>query len=651
MENTKHPPKNGGFFFIYMALEETIRAQGFRYYTQTPFEEYAITPYAQSEGDEQQRGIPEAVQRSKDYGKLYQRLTEPFRRSQTTEGKFKVFNNGDQPISPMDADPRQFEREAAEIIYDRCADFFTPEGTVDESRRQEFNNVMEIAPTLTAILTDRESHVTLAQRQHALNIVAASIDKARNPDMEIVITEGFGGSDDPFTSTRFDAYPIPAATIAEQINDMYTTRAANKLASAARNKVIAAYKESQGMQPTDQIDKGVREEITRQVQPDDTGHYSELDEEEERGVMQRFSIAEQPVRVEFVFAHNAGIAINGGKKEAKQVVARANDNKAELQQFMETYHPAVAANTVYRDDIPWDSEAAAAAYGEDAEGVPLLSFNARVMRDYMANVLRTSDDHAIQETLAILQHRGDKNGGEHGGEGAAEYAGLHGVIFGDRLNLPFTQFIYGRDENSAIRVTVGCRTERHFCAVREYLAEHANPAGYREYITQRMASAPDEEQDALAGVLTDLDTWEAQMAEQRGEYAQGGYVAAQDRPVHVIPLITDIGESRPPYYNTEFDRPAGSNIGQQIDDIDQFLGEVPVHRVVLDILTEDAMDYREPDDPHVTYLQNKIKETNTRAAIAEGVRHDLVVLQNHIGKRQVIFSGEQPEESILQVAN
>lgn len=53
----------------------------------------------------------------------------------------------------------------------------------------------EVAPALIDLITDKKAHIEGVQKSHALNIVSAALQIARNPDTRIKIVSGFGASD------------------------------------------------------------------------------------------------------------------------------------------------------------------------------------------------------------------------------------------------------------------------------------------------------------------------------------------------------------------------------------------------------------------------------------------------------------------------
>lgn len=148
-----------------------------------------------------------------------------------------------------------------------------------------------------------------------------------------------------------------------------------------------------------------------------------------------------------------------------------------------------------------------------------------------------------------------------GAELAAEYAAVHPIVFGDRIDLPVSPYIVGETRDPEVRIVIGGKTEREFCAVREYLTRTASAERMIEFM-----NTLDEEQDfdalKIAGLL---QRWRNITQGTRSRYNDStDKFARADLPVHTVQLITSIAAT-PTYYPTEYDIPTGASDEEVLD--------------------------------------------------------------------------------------
>lgn len=508
---------------------------------------YTVTPRQEVIGKALEQ--PTYPDKPRHFSSLLQRCLTPFQQNEErvdksvqVEDRIQVFNNGDRPLPVTDKVHRSaFTEEAAQVVGQFCKDLIQPDGNLIPEKEQEWFNLMDIAPKLIEIMTDRDNHISLVQQPQALNIVAAALHLARNPNAEAVIRVGFGGSDDPFTTSRLPAYTVPALRIVEKMHDFYEDRRTSKLHRTSMQKKITQQEQELGRK----LDKDEKRVLAIELFPDENGHYENLDPGEEQAVLDSYAIPKVGPRVEFFFAYHAAIAINR-TMDPEQIQQRARENMQAVEAYVLKYHPRVASQVVLQEDLPWDQHRP----------------HSKVILQYLAHLLRTSDDKSVQETVATLQNLGSNHGGQSGAEQAAEYAAIHPWGFGDRLNLPYVNYIKGSPRNAAINITIGGKPERHFCSVRTYLSQNANPEGLIDYINSRIEQTDIEEQEYLTRTLSLVKRWKNITDISRAKaYTEGSSVPwgeapaiRADAPLLGIPLITSIG-AKPTYYATAYDQP------------------------------------------------------------------------------------------------
>lgn len=511
-------------------MVEVLTGDKLEYYTPTPQQGFGGTRLE----------LPNYLKDSKYFNTLVHKCLTPFQRR--TPERIQVFTNGDDPYPPTDSSHRAlFMKETAEVVARYSQDLLTADGNLMPGREQEWFNLIEIAPRLIEIMTNRDNYITLVQKSQTLDIVATALHMARFPNTEVVFRIGIGGSDDEFTSARSAAYGVPALKILEQINKLYDERKQSKLLAAAIRKGFADYERLHGIPSP----KEERTKISNRISAN--GNYADdLTVEKQAAVLAENAIPSNLPRIEFFCAYQAAIAINH-TMDPDRVRQRAVEGIDVLRQYVISRHPQIAGQVGFLEDIPW------------AEHKP----HSKIILEYMAHLLRSSTEDTIQDTLTTLQNLGNKHGGQNGAEQAAEYAAIHPWAFGDRLNLPYTRYLEGSKTNPTINITIGGKPERHFCAIRDYLSKYANPDGLLEFIRSKLEQSSDsQERDFLARLAGRVERWkrridwvrQKQYAPDLNQNPSDHTVIRPDRPLLSVSLVTSIGLS-PTYYATEFDRP------------------------------------------------------------------------------------------------
>ncbi len=487
--------------------------------------------------------------------------------------RVQFFTDGLPPSFPSGTEKEIFIEESKQIIRFYTQDILDTNGNIPPGKSQEFKNMLEIAPELVRILTNSESHISFAQRSQSLNILGAALHLSRHPNTELAISMGIGGSDSDMTSARFPAYVIPAAKIIEELNEFYEKRRKNKLTSELAEKMVI---EEFTNLPDDDPDIKARKKARKKelfesiesgkINPED--YFSDTQTQE---IHNRHAIRVNRPRLRVFFAHQAAIAINHTMDSTK-IPNRTQENMNALRIYMTTFHPKIAPHMELIVDTPWK------------EHSPYQT----VLIEYLAYELRESQDLNIQKTLAVLRKLGGNHGGEMGAERAAEYAAAHPAVFGDRMNLPYTMYLEGENKNPAINITIGGKTEREFCAVREYLTRIVNAKRLKTFIANKALSASDSKQkQRLQGMIASISRWEDMIAQRRNRYGNigdEGVIAKADLPIHGIQLITTIGQT-PTYYPTEYDIPTGtsdSDVAQHAADLDALNERLKVQGSTLD---------------------------------------------------------------------
>jgi len=476
---------------------------------------------------DQNEALPQAA--NKQLEGLKVKLLTPF--TANSDDRIKVFTDGNKPFSPVEKGTNKiFTDQCSQVVRRHCAEYFNEEGEfVDESARTAFSNIVEIAPLITKIFTGQDHHISMVQQNQSLNIVDAAIQMAKDPSTTVAIRTGFGGSDDDFTPERLPAYGIPALGMATEIEEMYAQRERIKMKQAAVKKRAKMTADYLGV---DSIDRKHRELIAQEVEQ--IGPENILTEEEQCDIRTKFAIPSQQPTIEFFFAHNAAIAINtvSRRMDPDKIPARTADNIATMQAFVEKYYPQLSSLVEYNTDIPWETQ----------------NPTSKVVREYLAKLLRESQDPSVQDTIATLETLGGNHGGDEGAENAAEYAGIHPLVFGDSLDVPTEGYIDNRSK-AQINITIGGSTERHFCAIRDFLTKNASYEGLEEFIEQKIEWAENTEE---ASVLKDI--------QEQVRFLQNNRPAL---PSLGISLITDLAH-KPVYYATEHDKPLGTGVNHSI---------------------------------------------------------------------------------------
>lgn len=179
------------------------------------------------------------------------------------------------------------KEEMADVVASHFKDLIEDPGDSEEKDAQWAN--AEVAPTIIGLITDKNAYIEGVQKSHALNIVSAALQIARNPNTKIKIVSGFGASEKE-ASNAYVGNAIPALEMADRIR----------------------IKQAEG----------------------------------------RIALTNAPV-VELVFATEAGVEANfkDDKEGADSVRARMTSNMDYVAQFAQQLYPDVAV--VFNQDIPW----------------------------------------------------------------------------------------------------------------------------------------------------------------------------------------------------------------------------------------------------------------------------------------------------------
>jgi hypothetical protein len=133
-------------------------------------------------------------------------------------------------------------------------------------------------------------------------------------------------------------------------------------------------------------------------------------------------------------------------------------------------------------------------------------------------------------------------------------------LFQDFINLPWSPFLEGVKSNPKVNITIGGRTEKSFCALRDELSESVSPKGFRGFVDKKIKAADDDkERIGLKAVSARVENWEKRVAKSRENYwDEQAYIIRPDRPNQTIQLITSIGRLPTYYYREGYDQPYGS---------------------------------------------------------------------------------------------
>ncbi len=461
-------------------------------------------------------------------------------RDQSVYGpRLQFFTDGQPPFFPTGKEREVLMEEASSVAQFYISDLVGPDGTVLPDKNDEFRNVLEIGSELVKIISDGRNELSLTQQSQALNILGASLYLARNPNATTEIAIGIGGSDSEFTSARFPAYSIPGARITEGIMHFYSERKRQKVAAEVADRLIAEEFGDQGTNPESKAAKRTkRKEIVEAVLDGHIDPMRVLEDEDVEDIQKKYAILKKPPVLKVFFAHEAARAINH-TMDPEKIPQRTTENMAALQDYLARFHPEAASQLNMAVDKPWDAH---------------TPYQKAVVR-YLAHELRTSDDSVVQKTLALLRKLGQNHGGDMGAELAAEYAAVHPVVFGDRMDLPVSPFVVGETKDPDVRIVIGGKTEREFCAVREYLSKTASADRMIDF----MNSLEGETDFDAVNIGSLLKRWKNITRSTRDRYdSNSASFARADLPVHTVQLITSVAAT-PTYYPTPFDIPSSAS--------------------------------------------------------------------------------------------
>lgn len=164
------------------------------------------------------------------------------------------------------------------------------EGPQTREDINEWSNAYAVVPEIINLISDPTAYIEAVQKSHALNIVSAALQIARNPNTRVKIVSGFGASNTE-RSNCYAANAFPALKMADKIRCYFEQR------------------ELQG----------------------------------NRG------LTHAPI-VELVFAQEAGIEANF-KNEAEYVRSQMAKNMDHVQKIAEQLYPEVPL--IMNQDIPW----------------------------------------------------------------------------------------------------------------------------------------------------------------------------------------------------------------------------------------------------------------------------------------------------------
>ncbi len=465
------------------------------------------------------------------------------------ETRILFFNNGDKPYLPTSIQERQrFDNDTLRSVLPYVYHMFSSKGELLEEYQTQWYNIVEIVPQVVKILSSHKNHIDMVQKNHSINLITSAIQLAMNPDTTLAVRMGFGGSDDNFTSNRLAAYAIPALEIVDQLNKFY----ADRLDEKVRNSFIQSkFKEEIEKQNGTPLTRQQKKDLTAKVEKEKL--YLSITDEEKTAIAKKYGVLTQQPRVQLFFAYEAAKAINHSMDPTK-ITLRAHENIAELERFVNQNYPDIADQVDYLTDKPWDRNKP----------------HRKIIIEYLANLVRQSTSESVKETLDTLQSLGENHGGENGFNQAAEYAAMHPIAFGDRLDLPYINYL-NNSRPANIVITIGGRTERHFCAVRDYLSNHANPTGLIDFIKRKSsATKSPEERKELFHTLKLVNRWkkiiDAGRKQEADQPIEENSILRPDQTSHNISLITDLGYT-PTYYNSEFDRPNSHNVSQHLREL------------------------------------------------------------------------------------
>ncbi|HBQ51175.1 TPA: hypothetical protein DD690_04300 [Candidatus Daviesbacteria bacterium] len=490
------------------------------------FEYYTPTP------DQRRNGIydpiPEYLTQSEHFQRLVRKCLKPFETD--TSKRIRTFIDGGDASSPMDPNLKgAFTTEAERVVSMYCQSPIESDGRIN----QWFYNLEEVAPNLIAIMVRHDHYIGLVQQSNALNILAAALDIAQNPNKEITIRVGIGGSDDEFTPARFASYGLPALIIAEEIQTLFEQRKKNKLASFAANAEVRRTEKQTGeilpRKDRQEIMNNVRAEIEKE------GIEAALTSEQYAEVVNRYALSDKTPRVQFVFAHQAAIAINGTHKNPELIPVRTEERKRVMEEFVQKFFPSIASGVSYIEDIPWNQH----------------SLQTRLTIEYFAHVIRANGDPEAIKTREKLQERGRKHGGEQGAEQAIMYAAIHVPVFGDPVAVPPIDYLQDPLTNADIAITIGGQPEREFCVFRRIVSENASTQGMVKFLDAKMEVTGLPSDDEILATISKVRGW--------------GEGCSKVKPEHMIPLISTVGDLPPYFADKDYDQPYDTSLEANLD--------------------------------------------------------------------------------------
>jgi hypothetical protein len=549
--------------------------ENFKYYTPTSLEAHGVTSQSEEIGQQ--------TINFKGIRKLTGNILESYSKNDIT-----VFHNGDPLESARTTDKKRFEGEMGRVVAGKCHDMFTKDGRLRQESVQEWNNVIEIAPKIHNAFLNRENYIDNISREQSVNLAAFAIDVARNPELlgETVLNTGFGGSDDEFTSTRLPAYTLPALKIARDLKDIYRERENSVIYAFMEEKLFRQF--SGGRMKNEVKNKDERVKIYNEITEVLHANPDNLDEnmmemrqdavptnEELTSLRKEYSIAMKMPKVRFFFASNTAMAINH-TMEPEGIRKRSDKNISVINEYIDQNFSDVAEQTEVIEDLPWNKHT---PYG-------------KVMIEYLTHLLRTSENVSIQKTLKNMERYGGNHGGEAGMQRAGEYAAAHPLLFQDRLDLPWMQYLEGVRANPKVNIIIGGRTERGFSALRNELSERASSEGLKGFILEKISDTQDDNEASILKSLNDrIERWESIVAKRRDNYKDyHSQVCRPDKPYQSIQLITSIGKLPTYYYREGFDQPYRStNVAYQLQQITHPFGAIDAQHKMPRLKEKDSM--------------------------------------------------------------
>lgn len=406
---------------------------------------------------------------------LVNKALEPYEHSPK---RLILYPEEGSPYSSFDSSEskEQFRQQAQLLAYSYTKDILNSDGSQAVGSEQIWSNLLEIVPSLVRISIDPQNYTEGALESHALNPLAAALLMARNPSARITGKVGIGGSDAAFTPARFLTYGIPSLKEAEAWNNFYQQREARVLIGAAVTKKIASEEQSGGISKDKK--KAIRQEVTDYYSQSGKQGLVEtglLDEQTIEEVRERYAIARNPFKVQFIFTPEAALSVNFKGKEAL-VRAAARRSAASLQEFVGRYFPSLADDVDYLFDISWDQL--------PIETMHSFDFNAKMIeKSTLPSVIR---DKELLGRMASNHGSGDLHQ-------SVVYAAMHKFAFSDKGKLPVPLYMAYPDEEARKAaeadtvITRGCRGEVVFNSLRRFMAQYGTEDAFRVFLQDGLA--------------------------------------------------------------------------------------------------------------------------------------------------------------------